>query len=117
MVRRKKSVDLDSIMSEHEAYESRISRSVDNGTQQSKELIGTVEQFFDRISVAAIALQGNLKVGDIIEIGTDEEAVRQVVASMQIDRKDVEEAFSGDSVGVKSKYPVDVGSPVYRIIR
>ncbi len=117
MVRRKKNVDLDSIISEHEAYESRISRGADNNVQQSKELIGTVEQFFDKISVAAIILQGSLKVGDIIEIGTDEEAVRQRVASMQIDRKDVEEASSGDSVGIKSKYPVYIGSPVYKIVK
>ncbi|MGC8538178.1 MAG: translation elongation factor-like protein [Candidatus Micrarchaeia archaeon] len=118
MARKKRGIDLDSIISEHEAYESRISRNVrGEDTQQSKELIGTVEQFFEKISVAAIRLQGSLKVGDIIEIGTEEEAVRQKVASMQIDRKDVEEAFAGDSVGIKSKYKVDIGSPVYRTVR
>ena len=117
MVRRKKNVDLDSIIGEHEAYESRISRSANNDTQQSKELIGTVEQFFDKISVAAITLQGSLRVGDIIEIGTEEEAIRQKVASMQINRKDVKEAYSGDSVGIKSKYPLYIGSPVYKIIK
>ena len=68
---------------------------------ESKELIGTVEQFFDKISVVAITLHGSLKVGDIIEIGTEDESVRQKVASMQIDKNYVEEASSGDSVGIK----------------
>ena len=83
--------------------------------QSNKVLVGTVEQFFDKISVVAISLTGELKVGDIIEIGNEEEAVRQRVFSMQIDREDVSEAQEGSSIGIKLKYPVPVGSEVYRI--
>lgn len=63
-----------------------------HGRKNGRVLVGSVEKFFDRISVAAIKLAGDLKVGDIIEIGGDEEAIRQRISSMQIDRIDVEEA-------------------------
>lgn len=82
---------------------------------KGKVPIGKVSQFFDRLNVAAINLTGSLKVGDIIEIGTDDEAIRQRVASIQIDRKGVEEASEGDDIGIKLKWPVSIGSDVYKI--
>lgn len=83
--------------------------------QQGKVRIGSVEAFFDKLGVAAVALEGELKVGDIIEIGTEDDAIRQRVKSMQIDRRDVLVASPGDSVGIKVKCPVQKGSEVCRI--
>ena len=77
--------------------------------------VGRVEHFFDKISVAAVKLDGTLRVGDTIEIGDDEEAIRQKVSSMQIDRKDVSEASAGDSVGIQVSHPVHKGSVVYKV--
>ena len=82
---------------------------------QGRVQIGRVEQFFDRINVAAISLTSSLKIGDIIEIGTLEDAVRQRISSMQIEKEDVSEAQEGESIGVKLKYKVPVGSDVYKI--
>ncbi len=113
MVKKKPKPDLDSIIEEHEAYEKRLSRGAATDSGSTREEVGKVTAFFDRISVAAIALTGSLKVNDIIEIGTEDDAVRQKVYSMQIDRKDVESAGLGDEVGIKTKYKVDIGSPVY----
>lgn len=58
-----------------------------------------------------------MNVGDVIEIGTDDDAVRQKIISMQIDRQDIDSATDGDSVGIKLKYKVEEGSEVYKIIR
>ncbi len=80
-----------------------------------KIYIGMVEQFFNKINVVAIKLEGTLKVGDVIEIGTEEDAIRQRISSMQIDRQDIETAYEGDSVGIKLKHKVDQGSNVYKI--
>ncbi len=80
-----------------------------------KVLVGRVEQFFDKINVAAIILDSALKVGDIIEIGNEEEAIRQRISSMQIEKEDVSQAQEGESVGIKLKYKVPVGSDVYKI--
>ncbi len=107
--------DLDDAIENLEAWEAKERGQREPARNQDRVLIGRVEQFFDRISVAAISLNSGLKVGDIIEIGDEEEAVRQKVTSMQIDRKDVTEASEGDSVGIKMNHPVRVDSEVYRI--
>lgn len=111
MPRRK--VNLDDMMSDQVARETRETGTI--ATAGGKELVGNVEHFYDRLGVAAIKLSATLKVGDIIEIGNDEEAVRQRISSMQINRKDVNEASAGDSVGIMLKWKVGAGSDVYRI--
>ncbi len=77
--------------------------------------VGKVDHFFDKIGVAAIILTGTLRVGDTIEIVSGAETIRQKVESMQIERRDVSEASSGDSVGIKTDRKVARGSVVYRL--
>lgn len=84
-------------------------------SSQSRVLIGEVERFFDKINVVAIRLSGELRVGDTIEIENEEYALRQRVSSMQINRKDVNSASSGDDVGVKLSVRVPRGSSVYKL--
>ncbi len=113
--------NIDSLMGSLDEWEKKQrgeEQSADSGnsSKQGKMHVGTVGQFFNKINVAAIKLVSDLKVGDIIEIGGEEEAVRQRIASMQIDRKEVEEASEGDDVGIKLKYQVPVGSEVYKIV-
>ncbi|MDE1865110.1 MAG: hypothetical protein KGH94_00515 [Candidatus Micrarchaeota archaeon] len=83
--------------------------------KEHKIEIGKVERFFDKIGVAAIELSGALKVGDTIQIEGGPEPVRVEVTSMQIDRKDVESASAGDSVGIKVDTPVGKGCRVYLV--
>ena len=64
-----------------------------------KEL-GVVSNYFEHVNAAAIKLKGKLKIGDKIRIKGGETDFEQVVKSMQIDRKDVKEAKSGDEVGI-----------------
>ncbi len=80
-------------------------------------LVGKVEHFYDRINVVAVTLSGTLKVGDIIEIGNREDAIRQRVESMQINGKNVDEAKEGESVGIKVKHQVPAGSEVHIVGR
>jgi putative protease len=96
-----------------DAMEAR--KSATNQPGKMRVQIGSIEHFFDRINVAAIILTGDLKVGDTIEIENEEFMVRQTVKSMQINRKDVDEASQGDDVGVKLSVPVPKGSTVYRL--
>jgi translation initiation factor IF-2 len=77
--------------------------------------IGTVEYFFSKISVAAIRLTGSLKIGDVIGVRDGDEVVRLTVSSMQIEKEDVAEADEGDSVGIKTEVPLNIGSRIYRI--
>lgn len=68
-----------------------------------EELIGRVSDYFGKIGVAAIELTGNLKVGDKIHIKGHTTDFEQTVDSMQIDRQGVQEAKTGDSIGIKVK--------------
>lgn len=111
--------DLDHIIADIDAREERDRKSaavtgIGTGENRRTE-IGIVEKYFDKIGVVAISLTGELKAGDLIEIGSNEEHVRQRVQSMQINKQDVESAFPGDSVGIKMKYHVDEGSSVYKL--
>ncbi len=122
MARKKpvKASELDEVIASFESREQRHAERFAYGDapkaiETGRIHIGTVEEFFSKINVAAVKLTGKLSVGDIIEIGTEEEAIRQRVSSMQIDRQDVQEADDGDSVGIKTKYRVPIGSGVYRI--
>jgi putative protease len=109
--------NIDDVMNDLEERDAERAAK-ERGTDQSAQgrvLIGSVDHFFDRISVAAIKLNGSLKVGDVIEIENAEYAIRQKVSSMQIDGKDVKEASDGDDVGVKLCVPAPARGSVYRI--
>ncbi|HUB92327.1 MAG TPA: hypothetical protein VL945_00010 [Candidatus Saccharimonadales bacterium] len=114
---RKRSDNIDHVMNSLNEWEERQRGQAESSEKQGRILVGTVDQYFDRINVAAIKLVSGLAVGDIIEIGGEEEAIRQKVSSMQIDREDVAEASEGEDVGIKLKHPVPVGSEVYKIIK
>jgi|GEM_PF-1437104 len=121
---RKRNYSLDGLINEVEErekrYESRMQdKEIQNGQAEKQKIrIGFVEKYYQRLGVAAIKIENNfLKIDDIIEIGNEEEAVRQRISSMQINRVNVESAKSGDSVGVSLKYSVKEGSDVYKVIK
>ena len=64
-------------------------------------IIGTVTDFFARLSVAGITLSAPLKVGDIIHIKGHTTDITMTVDSMQINNVNVTEAKTGDAVGIK----------------
>ena len=80
------------------------------------ELIGEVSDFFARPVVAGIEVTGTLKVGDKIHIKGHTTDLEMVIASMQVNNVNVNEANSGDSVGVKVDDRVRRGDKVYRVI-
>ncbi len=77
--------------------------------------IGKVTHFFDNISVAAITLHNNLKVGDKILIKGKTTNTAQTVDSIQIDKEKINEAKAGDEIGIKVKDKVRVNDDVYLI--
>lgn len=80
-----------------------------------EEKIGTVSDFFARPVVAAIELEGALKVGDKIHIKGHTTDLEVVVESMQIHNQNVEEAKAGDSIGVKVSDRARGGDSVYKV--
>ena len=77
--------------------------------------IGTVSNYFEQVSVAAIKLTGNLKVGDTIHFVGGDIDFEQPIESMQINRKPVDSAKKGDEVGIKITEKVRKDYKVYKI--
>ena len=77
--------------------------------------IGRVSDFFARPLVAGVDLTGPLRVGETIHILGHTTDLILLVASMQIDRVDVQEAGAGQSVGVKLPDRARHGDRVYKV--
>jgi putative protease len=81
----------------------------------AEEEVGRVSDFFARPVVAGIDLTAKLKVGDKLHIQGHTTDIELVVASMQINNVDVEEAKPGDAVGIKVPDRVRRGDRVYKV--
>ena len=77
--------------------------------------LGVVSNYFSKVGVAAIKLEGKLKVGDRIRIVGGNVNFEQPVEEMQINLKDIKEAKKGDDVGIKISEKVRKGYNVFKI--
>lgn len=75
--------------------------------------IGTVTHYYTNIGVGIVKLSGPLKVGDTVKFSGSTTDFEQAVTEMQYDHKDLEEAKSGQEVGIKVDDKVREGDEVY----
>jgi putative protease len=85
------------------------------GTLMPEKEVGKVSDFFARPIVAGIQLTATLKVGDKIHIKGHTTDLELMVNSMQINNVNVQEAKSGDAVGIKVTDRVRRGDIVYKV--
>ena len=76
--------------------------------------IGHVTHFFSKISVAVVELTLPLAIGDRILIKGPSTDFEQTVESMQIDRKAIQRAEGGQSIGLKVVQPAKEKDVVYK---
>ncbi|MEM2106154.1 MAG: translation elongation factor-like protein [Candidatus Bathyarchaeia archaeon] len=76
--------------------------------------VGRVTHFFPKISVAVVELTKPLSVGDTILIKGPTTDFEQVVESMQIEHKNVQQAEAGQSIGLKVAERVREKDTVYK---
>jgi hypothetical protein len=76
--------------------------------------IGHITHFFPKISVAVVELTLPLAVGDNILVKGPTTDFQQTVDSMQIDRKAIQRAEGGQSIGLKVAQPVRETDVVYK---
>lgn len=76
--------------------------------------VGRVTHFFPKISVAVVELTKPLSVGDTILIKGPTTDFEQVVESMQIEHKNVQQAKAGQSIGLKVAERVREKDTVYK---
>lgn len=79
------------------------------------EEVGRVSHYFNKIGVAAIVLNSSLGVGDKVRIKGNKTDFIQNIDSMEIDRKKIEQAMPGDTVGIKTADKVRRKDKVYRL--
>lgn len=80
-----------------------------------EEEVGRVSDFFARPVVAGIELTAPIKVGDTIHIKGHTTDLEITIDSMQINNVNVNEAKSGDSVGIKIPDRARRGDTVYKV--
>jgi len=76
--------------------------------------IGHITHFFSKIKVAVIELTLPIAVGDRILVKGPLTDFEQAVDSLQIDRKAIQKAEGGQSVGLKVAQPVKERDVVYK---
>lgn len=84
-------------------------------SKPKEKLLGKIDHYFDKISVAAMKLADSLKVGDTVRIEGGSVAFTQQIASMQIEHEPVNAAKKGDEVGFKVKQKVREGYRVCKV--
>jgi len=77
--------------------------------------VGRITHYFDKIGVAVVELNGNLKVGDKIKIKGATTDFEQEVESMQVEHESVKEAKKGQAIGLKVNEKVRINDRIYVI--
>ena len=80
-----------------------------------KTRIGKVTHFYNRISVAVLELERDLKVGDAILVLGHTTDLEQRVNSMEIEHQKVERAAAGGEVALHVLGPVRAGDEVFLV--
>jgi len=77
--------------------------------------VGRVEHFYSKAGVAVVELSAPIKKGDKILIRGDTTNLSQVVDSMEIEHKQLNEAQAGQRIGLKVADRVRENDMVYKV--
>ena len=78
--------------------------------------IGQVTHYFNKIHVAVLSVNDDLKVGDTIHILGHTTDFIQKVTSLQIEHKNVTSVKPGDDFAIKVIEPVRDNDVVYKVL-
>ena len=81
----------------------------------AEEQVAVIVKFFAKPSVAALQIEGRIRKGDTLRFKGHTTDFTQIVESMEIDNKPVEEAGPGDLVGIKTIERVRENDRVYKV--
>ncbi|MDI6731996.1 MAG: hypothetical protein QME05_05430 [Candidatus Margulisbacteria bacterium] len=79
-----------------------------------EKVLGKIDHYFDKISVAALKVTAPIKVGAVIHVKGHTTDFVQKIDSMQIEHASVIKAGKGSDVGIKVKEKVRAGDKVYQ---
>ncbi|MFP4116219.1 MAG: translation elongation factor-like protein [Candidatus Aenigmatarchaeota archaeon] len=81
----------------------------------TEERVGEVDHFFTDLSVGIVDLSDKVEIGDKLHFKGATTDFTQTVDSMEIDREKVEEAGSGDVIGLKVEERVREDDEVFKV--
>jgi len=81
----------------------------------SQEKVASVFKFYVKPCVAALEVEGDIKIGDKLLFKGATTDFEMTVASMQIEGKDVEAVTKGQQVGIKTPERVRPGDDVFKV--
>jgi putative protease len=77
-------------------------------------MIGRVTHYYPKIGVAAVVLEGHIAKGERIHIYGPHDDVHQSVASIELEHVPIQEAETGQDIGIKVIERVHKGDLVFR---
>lgn len=77
--------------------------------------VAEVTHYYNKIGVAVLTLGDTLTVGDVVHISGHTTDFCQMIKSMQIEHRPINEAHPGDDVALKVLDRVRAGDRVFRI--
>lgn len=81
---------------------------------EQRKGIGVITHYYDRLQVGIVELKASLKVGDTIHVKGAHDDFIQMIDSIQVEHKKIEEANAGDVVGIKLNQKVHENDVVYK---
>lgn len=95
-----------------------FSRTENSSATQTKEFIGKIIHYYDKIGVGLLKLNtGKLKIGDeIIILGKTTGVVKSKVQTMEVEHKNITEAIKGQIVGLKLPH-CRKGDDLYKVVK
>jgi putative protease len=75
--------------------------------------VGKVVHFYGKISVAVVALESDLKIGDTVHFEGAHTDFHQEIDSMQVEHEVVEQGAAGEEVAIKVKERVRTGDTLH----
>lgn len=80
-----------------------------------EKLVGEITHVFDKIGVAIIYLENDLKIGDTVRVLGKNVDFTQTIDSMQVDRQSIDSAKTGATIGIKMEGRVNVGDKIFLV--
>jgi translation elongation factor EF-1alpha len=79
--------------------------------------VGVIVKYFAKPSVAALEMKkGTIRSGDLLRFKGHTTDFTEEVGSMEVDNQSIEEAKTGDLVGIKVKERVRENDKVYKVV-
>mgnify|MGYP001249569300 CR=1 FL=1 len=80
-----------------------------------EKLVGEITHVFDKIGVAIIYLENDLKIGDTVRVLGKNVDFTQTIDSMQVDRQNIDSAKTGATIGIKMEGRVNEGDKIFLV--